>query len=229
MGVFCLCFLFAVWMWLLYPDAVIGFGSRKEEYVDKIGEPKSLFRKMRQFIGLLPQEFRHAGWNEHKHAPCMEILNLENGSSIVGETGDNIGRRNRTSIYLQDESAFCDRPDAIDAALSHRSNCTIDISTPNGAGNSFYRKRHGGRLPVFTFDWRQDSRKGQACCDQQCRDPDAVIAAQEIDIDYSASVTDSFIPNELVLAAQALEPADAEALGPVKPRVNVARFGATRV
>jgi phage terminase large subunit len=225
MGVSWLCVAFAVWMWLFYPGAVIGFGSRKEEYVDRIGDPKSLFWKMRQFISLLPQEFRPAGWNEQKHAPCMKIANMENGSAIVGEAGDNIGRGNRTSIYFKDESAFYERPDAIDAALSQTSNCKIDISTPNGAGNPFYRKRHGGRVPVFTFDWRQDPRKGQAWYDKQCHDLDAVIVAQEIDINYSASVTDSFIPNELVMAAQLLGPAEVEALGPVKLGVDVARFG----
>ena len=40
------------------PGMSIGFGSRKEEYVDKIGDPKSLFHKARVFMGGLPKEFR---------------------------------------------------------------------------------------------------------------------------------------------------------------------------
>ena len=35
----------------------IGFGSRKEEYVDKKGDPKSLLWKGRQFLTYLPVEF----------------------------------------------------------------------------------------------------------------------------------------------------------------------------
>jgi phage terminase large subunit len=98
MGVSWLCVGFAVWMWLFHPGSVVGFGSRKEEYVDKIGDPKSLFWKIRQFINLLPKEFRPAGYTEKTHAPHMRVLNPENGASIIGEAGDNIGRGNRTSI-----------------------------------------------------------------------------------------------------------------------------------
>ena len=153
MGVSWLCVSIAVWMWLFHTGTIVGVGSRKEEYVDKIGDPKSLFWKARQFINMLPLEFRPKGWDDQKHAPHMRILNPENGSSIIGEAGDNIGRGNRTSIYFKDEAAFFERPDAIDAALSQTSNCKIDVSTPNGAGNPFYRKAHGGKIKKFVFDW----------------------------------------------------------------------------
>jgi hypothetical protein len=79
MGVTWLCVGFAVWMWLFHPGTVVGFGSRKEEYVDKIGDPKSIFWKIRQFIALLPVEFRPAGYIESRHAPHMRIINPENG------------------------------------------------------------------------------------------------------------------------------------------------------
>lgn len=225
MGVSWLCVGFAVWMWLFHPGTVVGFGSRKEEYVDRIGDPKSLFWKIRQFVDLLPVEFRPKGWDPKSCAPFMRVQNPENGAAIIGEAGDNIGRGNRTSIYFKDESAFYDHPDLIDAALSQTSNCKIDVSTPNGAGNPFYRKRKGGRIEVFTFHWRDDPRKGPEWYEKQQRDLDPVILAQEIDIDYEASVTDAFIPGPLVDAAMALGPADIEPMGPVKWGLDVARFG----
>jgi hypothetical protein len=51
MGVSWLCVGFATWMWLFQPGTVVGFGSRKEEYVDDLSDPKSLFWKARNFIG----------------------------------------------------------------------------------------------------------------------------------------------------------------------------------
>lgn len=225
MGVSWLCVAFAVWMWLFHPGVVIGFGSRKEEYVDKIGDPKALFWKIRQFINLLPAEFRPAGWDESKDAPHMRILNRENGSSIVGEAGSNIGRGNRTSIYFKDESAFYEHADAIDAALSQTSNCKIDISTPNGAGNAFYRKRHGGKISVFVFDWKDDPRKDEAWYRKQCETLDPIIVAQEIDRNYEGSVANAFVPAELVNAAAGRGPADVRAHGGLRVGVDVARFG----
>lgn len=224
MGVSWLCVAFAVWMWLFYPGSVVGFGSRKEEYVDNIGDPKSLFYKVRQFIDLLPPEFKPTGWNE-KYAPFMRVTNPENSSTIVGEAGDNIGRGNRTSIYFKDESAFYERADAIDAALSQTSNCKIDVSTPNGAGNAFYRKRHGGKIKVFVFDWHDDPRKGQEWYDKQCEANDPVVVAQEIDRNYESSVTNAFVPAELVLAAQARGPAQVQSIGGIRVGIDVARFG----
>lgn len=224
-GVSWLCVAFGTWMWLFHPGTVVGFGSRKEEYVDKLGDPKSLFWKIREFVELLPVEFRPQGYDRKKHAPYMNIVNPENGAAIVGEAGDNIGRGNRTSIYFKDESAFYERPELIDAALSQTSNCKIDVSTPNGPGNPFYRKRHSGKIPVFTFNWRDDPRKDQAWYEKQKQTLDPVVLAQEVDINYEASVVDSFIPGQLVDEAQARGPAEVEPVGPIKLGLDVARFG----
>ena len=225
MGVSWLCVAFAVWMWTFHPGTVVGFGSRKEEYVDDLNDPKSLFWKARKFIELLPVEFRPAGYNPKKHAPFMTIVNPENGAAIVGEAGDNIGRGNRTAVYFKDESAFYERAESIDAALSQTSNCKIDVSTPNGNGNPFYRKRHGGKVKVFTFHWRDDPRKGPEWYAKQQNDLDPVVLAQEVDIDYNASTNDAWIPGTLVEAAQRIGPADVEANGPWAIGVDAAHMG----
>lgn len=116
---------------LFNKDMVIGFGSRKEMYVDSTSDPKSLFWKARKFIELLPVEFR-GGWNEKKHSRFMEVEFPESGAIIKGEAGDNIGRGDRTTLYFVDESAFLKRPLLIDAALSQTTRCRIDLSSVNG-------------------------------------------------------------------------------------------------
>lgn len=184
---------------IFYKDLSIGFGSRKEEYVDSSGDPKSLFYKARQFMNLLPTEFK-GGWSESKNSKHM-LISFPSGSALSGESGDSIGRGNRTSLYLKDESAFYARPERIDAALSQTSNCKIDISTVNGTGNPFYRKRFSGKIPVFVFDWREDPRKDQAWYDAQAEKEDPKTVAQEIDRDYMASVESVCIPGKHVSAA----------------------------
>jgi len=225
MGVSWLCVSVAIWMWTFHPGVVVGFGSRKESYVDDLNNPNSLFWKVRSAIGLLPPEFQPKGWDEKKNAPFMKITNPENGSVIIGEAGDNIGRGGRTSIYFVDEAAFLEHAEAIDAALSQTSNCKLYVSTPNGSGNPFYRKRHSGKFPVFTFDWKQDPRKDQAWYDAQCMKLDPVIVAQEIDRNYEGSVSNAFIPAELVTAAQMRGPADIRPVGGLRVGIDVARFG----
>lgn len=225
MGVSWLCVAYAVWMWLFKTGSVVGFGSRKETYVDDIGNPNSLFWKVRSFISFLPPEFKPFGFNDKVHAPFMKITNPENGSVILGEAGTNIGRGGRTSIYFKDESAFYEQPELIDAALSQTSNCKIDVSTPNGAGNPFYRKRHSGKVHVFIFDWRDDPRKDEAWYKDQLERYDAVVVAQEIDRNYEASVSNAFIPADIVKDAAAKGPADVMPIGGLRIGVDVARFG----
>jgi hypothetical protein len=179
---------------------VIGWGSRKEEYVDSKGAPKALFEKARFFLDHLPAEFLD-GWDRDKHSPHMRILFPGTGSAMTGESGDGIGRGDRTSIYFVDEAAFLERPELIDASLSQTTNCRIDISTPNGRANSFAMKRHSGRIKVFTFHWRSDPRKDQRWYDKQVSELDPVTVAGEIDIDYAASVEGVLIPSSWIQAA----------------------------
>lgn len=179
---------------------VAGYGSRKEEYVDKIDSPKSLFYKARVFIKHLPPEFR-AGWNERRNGSHMRLTFPETNAAMTGEAGDNIGRGDRTSLYFVDESAHLERPQLVEASLSATTNCRIDASSVAGMDNPFAVKRHSGKIRVFTFDWRDDPRKDQAWYDLQCELLDPVTIAQEIDRNYSASVEGIVIPNAWVQSA----------------------------
>lgn len=194
---------FSVAMWLFYPGFAVGFGSRKEDLVDKNGEPDCIFEKVRYFIRSLPWLFTPVGFTERRHSSHMRVLNPENDASITGEAGANIGRGGRKSVYFVDEAAHVEHQDSVDAALSQTTDCQIDVSSVNGNGNLFYRKRQrfDGTPRLFIFDWRQDPRKDDAWYALQCEELDSEKVAQEIDRDYNASNQDAFIPAQWVASA----------------------------
>lgn len=225
MGVSWLSVSTACTLCLFYFGMAVGFGSRKEEYVDRIGAPKSLLFKARMFMENLPVEFR-GGWEKDRDAPHMRLNFPEAGSNISGEAGDNIGRGDRTGIYFVDESAFIERPDLIEASLSQTTNCRIDVSSANGPTNAFAIKRHSGKVDVFTFHWRDDPRKSQEWYDKQVADLPAVVVASEIDINYSASVTGVLIPSMWVQAAiGAAEKLGVKATGALTASLDVSDEG----
>lgn len=201
MGISWLVISLASSLCLLTREMAIGCGSRKEEYVDILGDPDSLIEKARIFLGALPVEFRGT-WERKRHSAHMKIIFPDSGSILSGEAGDGIGRGGRQSMYLVDESAFLERPLLVDASLSATTDCRIDLSTPNGMGNPFAQKRHNGHIKVFSFHWRDDPRKDDAWYAKKVAEIDnPVVVAQEIDLNYSASVEGVLIPSAWVQAA----------------------------
>ena len=186
----------------LFNDGVsIGFGSRKQEYVDQIGDPKCLLYKVRKFVANLPVEFRGT-WDAKKHSAHMRVSFPDTGSIISGEGGFGIGRGDRASFYVVDEAAYLPRPELVDASLSETTNCRIDISTPNGMANPFARKRFSGKISTFSLHWRDDPRKDDSWYQKRCDYlDDPLIIAQELDLNYSASVEGVLIPSVWVNAA----------------------------
>lgn len=223
-GISWLCCGFAVHRWLFRDGDSTGFGSRKEIYVDRSGDPDSLFEKLRILVEALPPWMLPPGFNRTAHSTFCKLINPANGNTITGEAGDNIGRGGRKSRYFVDEAAFLERPALIERALSQTTNCRIDVSTPNGIGNMFYAKRHSGNVPVFTFRWQDDPRKDPAWYERQKAKYDPVTVAQEIDIDYTASVEGVCIPAAWVLASVEF-PLPPGLGGPQKAGLDIAEEG----
>jgi len=212
-----LCCAFTVWLWLFWDETTVGWGSRKEEYVDAKGDPKAIFPKIRQIIDALPEWVKPEGYNPVKHATYMRIVNPQNGSVISGEAGDNIGRGGRTTIFFKDESAHYERPELIEAALGDNTDVQIDISSVNGTANVFYRRRNAGEVwapgkkmekgktRVFIFDWRDHPGKSQEWYEMRRKKAENEgllhVFKQEVDRDYSGSVDRIIIPQEWVKAA----------------------------
>ena len=141
-----------------------------------------------------------------KHLFRKAIINIE---ILLGkEEVKCITVENKDGLYITDgysvthNSAWMPRPELIDASLSQTTNCRIDVSTPRGMNNPFARKRFGGAISVFSCHWREDPRKDQAWYDKTCKDIDnPVVIAQEVNLDYSASVEGIVIPSAWVQSA----------------------------
>lgn len=208
---------FSVWLWATESGASIGWGSRKEELVDRIGDFDSIFEKARFAIRQLPFFLLPQGFADQDNLTFMKAVNPETGATITGECGDNIGRGGRKLLYFKDESAHYARPELIEAALGDNTRVQIDISTPNGLGNVFHRRRKAGKLwikgaklrhdraNVFVMDWHDHPAKDQAWYDER---KDKAIREgllhkfkQEVDRDYAASVEGIIIHPEWVQSA----------------------------
>jgi hypothetical protein len=210
MGATWVCVQYSVAKLLFNPGTAVGWGSRKAELVDRLGDPSSIFEKIRMQIRATPRFLWPEGFSEKEHLNYMRCQNPENNSSITGELGDNIGRGGRSTIYFKDESAWYEHAELIEAALGDNTDVQIDISSVHGTGNVFYRKRQSGeiwvkdkeieagKVRVLVMDWRDHPAKDQAWYDRRHKmAEDAGLLhqlAQEVDRDYSSSIVGIIIP-----------------------------------
>jgi len=208
---------YSVHKWLFERDVAIGWGSRKEILVDKLGDPDSIFEKIRLQLRRMPPEFLPEGFSWKDHATFMKLINPENGSIIAGEAGDNIGRGGRKAIYWLDESAHYERQELVAAAIGDNTNVPVHISSVNGLGNVFHRKREAGedwepgktiepgKTRVLVVDWRDHPEKTQEWYDRRRAKWEADgmlhIFKQEVDRDYSGAIANTIIPIEWIRAA----------------------------
>ena len=196
--------LIAVHKFIFEEDSAITFGSRKQELVDKKGDPKTIFSKIRDLLDALPVWMLPRGYDDREHDNFLRIINPANGSTITGEAGDEMGRGGRSTIYFLDEFAFVARAEKVDAAVNDNSNCVVYLSTVNGIGTVFYRKEKAGSQPVFYHTWKDDPRKNEAWKKKKIRETSRTTFAQEHELDDGASLDNVIIPANWVMCAVGL-------------------------
>ena len=202
----------ALHQWLFAEGFKATFGSRKVDYVDKRDNPDSIFAKVRIMLSRLPIQMLPEGFNWGAHDNYMRLVNPKTGSVISGEGGEDMGRGGRSSFYVVDEAAFVPNADTVEKALSGNTDCVIWVSSANGMGNLFARKRHAILKPhqIARLHWRDDPRKTEEWAEaKKASFSDPTTWAGEYDIDYTASVEGICIPAIWVESAKrlgALEP-----------------------
>ncbi len=191
---------------LFDPMSSFLLGSRKEEYVDKAGDPKCLFWKIDFALKHLP------GWMIPEYTPKkLHRHNNENGATIDGEsTNQDFARGDRRTGILLDEFAAVENGTAILAATADVTDCRIYTSTHKGVATAFNAVKEKGETKVVRLHWTQHPLKSKGLyrgVDGKMRSPwyDAECkrrlnrqeVAQEIDIDVLGSDYQYFDPDVL--------------------------------
>ena len=152
------------WFWC-QPSGGADFllGSRIEDYVDKKGDPRTHFAKLRYLLNRLPKWLRPKGFNPRSHDTFMKLVNPTTESSFTGESNNpNFSTQGRYLGIFYDEFAKWEGSDeSAWTAGGDASPCRIAVSTPFGAGGQFYRLVTDGRTQKTTLHWSLHPRKAR--------------------------------------------------------------------
>jgi phage terminase large subunit len=203
----------ALWHWLFVPGSIVTLGSRKEELVDKSGDPDSLFEKIRFSLEKLPNWMLPKGYVPREHNKHLRITNIANGATIKGEAGDSMGRGGRSLLYIVDEWDFVERPEKVSRSINENARARLYISTV--AGPATFMAEQEKVHPTFLLHWKDnpdkngfdtetntypwyEKKKGEYAADP-------VGLAREIDANRNAASPGALIPNDWIQAAITLK------------------------
>lgn len=169
--------------------------SRKEDLVDRLGDPDSLFWKLEQYLMALPDWLLRAGvgtqFDWKKHRTLMRLINPRTQNLISGEsTQANAGRGGRASVVILDEAAFMDDLAKIWTALRASTNHRIAISTVSiDHGMDFYNLEQGkgqDRPAVLRISYDQHPEHDHQWLEEQLSRDTEEGVRREILMDYFA-------------------------------------------
>lgn len=146
------------WYWLFVPNSDFRVGSRKEDFVDKIGDMDTLLEKVRFCLASLPLWMLPEGFNAVEHATYMKIRNPANANTIIGESANaHFGSGGRRKSIFLDEFAKWDQTVSYAAWTSTAdvTKCRLVTSTPVGSGNKFAELARGTKEKIIktTLHW----------------------------------------------------------------------------
>lgn len=144
--------------WLFDEGFNAKLGSRKEEYVDKKGDPDCLFYKAEYMINHLPQWMLPPGFDMQKNRRFMMIDRPDNSNTISGESANpDFGRAGRQSFTVLDEFGFWPWARASWESCGESAHFRLAGTTPpvTGTGSHAHKLKtqQAGQVEVFTFDY----------------------------------------------------------------------------
>ena len=153
------------------PGADFRCGSRKEDFVDRIGVIDTLLEKMRFNLSYQPLFLMPAGFETNRqfkdNTTYMRLINKANQSSVVGESANRyFGSGGRSTSLFLDELALWEKGVDVDAwtATADQTPCRIAVSTPKGSSNKFAELMRGTteKIHKITLHWtlHPDKNKG---------------------------------------------------------------------
>ncbi len=195
MGVSWLIVLLFQYLWLFKSGANFHLGSRKSDYVDKKGDPSTLFQKIRYNLYRLPTWMRPKGYTPRHHDHEFKLMNPEQGNVITGESSnDNFARGGRYLAILFDEFPFWMNAEAAFASSGQSTPCRMVVGTPYGKQNTFARLRFHSDITVLRTHWQAHPEKDDAWYRAQIKRMTDDEIARELDINYTLSIKSLVFP-----------------------------------
>lgn len=160
------------WHWL-FDDSFNGhLGSRKEDLVEKRGNPDTLMYKADYMIRHLPKWMLPLGFNIDKNHRHMIIDRPDNKNTITGESANpDFGRGGRYSAVTLDEFGFWEWAKSAWESCGQSAHFRLAGTTPPETGKSSHAWKllsgQAGNVKVFTFDymdvpWKDDDWIGKS-------------------------------------------------------------------
>lgn len=181
--------------WYMFHNLKFLMISQKQDDVDKNGDMKSLFEKIRFQINYLPKWILPPWLTKDSGTEYNKFCSVSRSDwswSITWESANpNASRWGTYAAILMDEMATMANAAQINTAASRATPCRIFNSTPNGKGNEYFRMRQLAETWAFRrhrIHWSEHPYYTKEWYDAQCKWMTKEQIAQELDIEYNASV-----------------------------------------
>ncbi len=218
--------------WLFTDGFLAHMGSKTEDDVDRSGDMKSLFEKLRFLIKTTPEWLL-----PHYETKFMRLVNNTTGNSITGESANAyFARSGRYKVCYYDEFAAVEYANEIWTAMGDSAPSRIVSSTPLGTGNKFWNLRFNelASKDVKSLHWtlhpkkaaglytkEGESKKRSPWYDAECTRRSPQEIAQELDIDYLASGNPYFDLNAVTKQEEWVEADPGETAGLGKYEIGI--------